>query len=66
MREGLARWVPIPLWRDPPPVAQRLPPEAWDSRNLREEHEPGHGEGETLDPVWWQTLRDRALGEEEA
>ena len=66
VRRDLARRIPIPLWQDPPPVARRLPPEAWDSRNLREEHEPAHGEGQALDPMWWQALRERATGDEEA
>ncbi|MBN1640749.1 MAG: DUF4091 domain-containing protein [Anaerolineae bacterium] len=65
LRAELAQRIPIPLWADPPPAAQRLPPEEWDSRNL-EEHEPLHGGEEGLDPGWWRALRDRALGGEEA
>jgi hypothetical protein len=65
-RRDLGEQVPIALWAAPPPAVRRLPPEAWDSRNLREDHEPGHDEGTALDPGWWQVVRDRAYGGEEA
>jgi hypothetical protein len=53
--------IPIPVWTEPPRAAVERPPEDWDSRNLSEEHEPVYQERKTLDPFWWQALRDRAL-----
>jgi hypothetical protein len=55
--------IPIPAWPSAPRAARELLPEDWDSRNLAEKHEPVYG-GETLDPFWWQALRDRALAQE--
>jgi hypothetical protein len=56
--------IPIPLWKKPPRAAVELPPEEWDSRKLREEHEPEAAEQKQLDPCWWQTVRKQALAEE--
>jgi hypothetical protein len=60
VRNELEQIIPIATWTRAPRAARELPPEDWDSRNLAEEHEPVY-EGESLDPFWWQALRDRAL-----
>ena len=52
--------MPIPLWSAPPRAAVELPPEAWDSHNLSQDHEPSHA-GRKLDPMWWNEVRARAL-----
>jgi hypothetical protein len=65
VRAGLERAIPIPLWVEPPRVAEELAPEDWDSRNLAVEHEPTYAE-DKLGPFWWQALRERALAREDA
>ncbi len=64
VQEEFKQRIPIELWKKPPRAAVELPPEEWDSRNLREEHEPEAVEQKQLDPAWWQTVRDRALAGE--
>jgi hypothetical protein len=63
VRRELERIIPIQIWSRPPPAAEQLPPEEWDSRNLADEHEPVYRAKEALDPFWWQVLRDRALAQ---
>jgi len=63
-RQELAAEVPIQLWERPPTAACVLPPEEWDSRNLRTEIEPGTIPLPKLDPLWWTAIRRRAHARE--
>ena len=63
-KERLRKRLPIRTWESPPRVARELPPEDWDSRNLRAEHEPFAQMTKGLDPLWWRDLRNIALGKE--
>jgi len=56
VRAQLAERIPIRLWQEASPTARILPPEDWDSRNLKAEHEP-HLTAAAVDPMWWQELR---------
>ena len=64
VREELGREIPIQLWEEPPLAARVLPPEDWDNRNLATDIEPGTIPLPRLDPLWWRTMRARALAEE--
>lgn len=66
IRAGLLSKIPITVWKKPPRAAREMPPEDWDSQNLSEEHEPGAVDTRALDPLWWRTLRELALGVGEA
>jgi len=52
---------PVCVWEDLPKAAVELPPEDWDSKNLQAEHEPIKQYNESLNPLWWQGIRDAAL-----
>jgi hypothetical protein len=61
LRAALARKVSIPLWDAPPKAARELPPEDWDSRNLKTEHEPVMEALSNLKPDWWSDIREKAF-----
>jgi hypothetical protein len=61
LRRQLADRIPIRVWEEPPLAARVLPPEDWDNRNLATEIEPGTIPLARLDPLWWRSVRERAL-----
>lgn len=62
LRDELAERTGVQLWWQPPATATQMPPEAWDSTNLRTS-DSNMSEYTGLDPLWWKPVRDAALKE---
>jgi hypothetical protein len=52
--------VPVGLWEDPPEGVKRLPPHEWTSAAFVRSMEPNLEQRKTLDPLWWEQVREFA------
>ncbi len=61
IKSELIPTIPIRLWREPPEAVRTLPPHEWTIKAVRGPIEPDQIHHQSIDPLWWQPVRDYAL-----